>query len=109
LRPSRHARSPDASPLALLGCVLGLALIFFVPVSTMLFGSGAVRLLGSVAYGAMVRTYAPMARYLGAGFVWALMLPLAAALYAGMTISSAWRHHTGAGATWKDRVYRASE
>jgi hopene-associated glycosyltransferase HpnB len=96
------------NPLALFGCVLGLALAFLVPVSAVLFGSGAVRVLGSVAYGAMVRTYAPMVRYLGAGFVWALTLPVAAGLYIGMTISSAWRHHAGAGATWKGRAYRAS-
>jgi hopene-associated glycosyltransferase HpnB len=95
-------------PLALLGCVLGLAFVFFVPVAAMLFGSGAVRLLGSFAYGAMVLTYAPMVRYLGAGLVWAPTLPVAAALYAGMTISSAGRHHAGAGATWKGRAYRAS-
>jgi hopene-associated glycosyltransferase HpnB len=97
------------NPLALLGCLLGLAVVFFVPVSAMLFGSGAVRVLGAVAYGGMIRTYAPIVRYLGAGFVWTLMLPVAAALYAGMTISSAWRHHTGAGAAWKGRVYRASD
>lgn len=97
------------NPLTLFGCVLGLALLFFFPVLAMLFGAGAVRVLGAIAYGAMVRTYAPMVRYLGAGFAWALVLPLAAALYIGMTISSAWRHHTGAGATWKGRAYRASE
>jgi hypothetical protein len=49
-----------------------------------------------------------MIRHLGAGSVWALTLPVAAAVYTGMTISSAWRHHTGAGATWKGRAYRAS-
>jgi hopene-associated glycosyltransferase HpnB len=97
------------SPLALVGCVLGLAFLFFVPVLAVLFGSGPVRVLGAAAYGGMVCTYAPMVRYLGAGFVWALPLPAAAAPYTAMTISSAWRHHKGAGATWKGRAYRAGE
>jgi hopene-associated glycosyltransferase HpnB len=95
------------SPLALFACVLGLVLLFFAPIYAMLFGSSAARMLGAAAYVAMVRTYSPMVRYLRAGFVWALALPAAVALYVGMTVSSAWRHHTGAGATWKGRAYRA--
>ena len=35
----------------------------------------------------------------------ALAMPLSAALYTGMTISSALRHHRGAGAAWKGRSY----
>jgi hypothetical protein len=58
-----------------------------------------------VALAAMVRTYVPMNVYLGAGAAWALLLPVAAALHTGMTISSAWRHHRGAGAAWKGRTY----
>ncbi|MET0153819.1 MAG: glycosyltransferase [Candidatus Binatia bacterium] len=94
-------------PLALIGCVLALVFLFFVPVFAVLFGSSAARVLGAVALAAMVRTYAPMVRHLRAGFVWALTLPAAVALYTGMTISSAWRHHSGAGATWKGRAYHA--
>jgi hopene-associated glycosyltransferase HpnB len=97
------------SPLALVGCVLGLTLLFLVPPVALLFGSAPVRVLGAVAYGGMVRTVAPMVRYLGAGFLWAFRLPLAAAFYAGMTISSAWRHHAGAGAVWKGRAYRGGD
>lgn len=97
------------APWKLAGSVLGLALLFFAPVAAVLFGSGSLRLLGLAAYAAMARTYVPMNVYLGAGAAWGLALPLAAALYTGMTISSAWRHHTGAGAAWKGRAYRAEE
>lgn len=93
------------SPLALVACVVGLALIFFVPPAALLWGRGVVRLCGLVGYAAMVRTYAPMVEYLGVARPWALLLPVAAALYAGMTVSSAWRHHQGAGAGWKGRAY----
>ena len=95
------------SPAALVGCGLGLGYVFLVPVGAVLFAAGWPQLLGLVAYAAMVRTYAPMNRYLGAGVAWALLLPVGAVVYTGMTISSAWRHHTGAGAAWKGRAYHA--
>ena len=93
------------NPAALAGCVVGLAYVFFAPLAAMLWGSGGVKLLGLVTYAAMVRTYTPMVVYLGAAPGWALALPVSAALYTGMTISSAWRHHAGAGAAWKGRAY----
>jgi hopene-associated glycosyltransferase HpnB len=95
------------SPTALVACIFGMCLLFLVPVLSMLFGSHWLRLLGAITFGLMVRTYAPMVRYLGARLAWAVTLPAAATLYAGMTISSAWRHYSGAGASWKGRAYRA--
>lgn len=91
------------SPLVLAGCIAGLVYMFLLPVLAILFGAGLVRVLGLVCYGAMVRTYLPMNVYLRAGWRWALLLPVAATLYAGMTLSSAWRYHSGAGAAWKGR------
>jgi hopene-associated glycosyltransferase HpnB len=95
------------SPTALVACLFAMALLFLTPVSSMLFGSGWLRLLGAIPFVVMVRTYAPMVRYLGASLPWALTLPAAAMLYVGMTISSAWRHYSGAGASWKGRAYGA--
>jgi hopene-associated glycosyltransferase HpnB len=94
-------------PIALVACVSGMCLLFVVPVLSMLFGSGALRLLGAITFAVMVRTYAPMVRYLGTRLLWAVTLPAAAMFYVGMTISSAWRHYSGAGASWKGRAYRA--
>jgi len=93
------------SPLALAACVVGLAYVFFGPVAAIIWGAGATRLWGLLAYAAMVWTYSPMVTYLGCAPGWALLLPLSAALYTGMTVSSAWRHHLGAGAAWKGRSY----
>ena len=93
------------NPLALFGCVLGLAFVFIVPLAAVLYGPLSAKLFGLIAYSAMVRTYRPMVVYLGNDPLWALLLPLAAVLYTGMTISSAWRHHTGDGAAWKGRSY----
>jgi hopene-associated glycosyltransferase HpnB len=96
------------SPLILLGCVLGLCWSFVVPVAAVLGASTLARLLGLVTLAAMTRTYAPMVRWLGVPAGWALLLPVAAVLYTGMTVSSAWRHHRGRGAAWKGRAYGAA-
>ena len=95
------------SPLILAGCIAGLAFVFLVPTAALLFGSGLARALGLITYAAMVRTYLPMVRWLGCAPAWAAALPLSATLYAAMTVSSAWRHHRGAGAAWKGRAYGA--
>ena len=95
------------NPLILAGCIAGLAFVFLVPTAALLFGSGLARALGLITYAAMVRTYLPMVRWLGCAPAWAAALPLSATLYAAMTVSSAWRHHRGAGAAWKGRAYGA--
>jgi hopene-associated glycosyltransferase HpnB len=96
------------SPTMLAGVVLGLTLVFIVPIAALALGSPVERLVGAVAYAAMVRTYLPMVRWLGCSPVWALGLPLSATFYTAMTLSSAWRHHRGAGAAWKGRAYGAT-
>jgi hopene-associated glycosyltransferase HpnB len=94
-------------PAALVACLFVMALLFLTPVFSILFGSGWLRVIGATTFAVMVRTYAPMVRYLGVGCGWALTLPVAATLYVGMTICSAWRYYSGAGASWKGRAYRA--
>lgn len=95
------------NPLVLAGCVVGLAYVFVVPLLAIGYGSLMAKLLGLLTYAAMVRTYRPMVIYLGNHPIWALLLPISAVLYTGMTISSAWRHYAGGGAAWKGRTYGA--
>jgi hopene-associated glycosyltransferase HpnB len=95
------------NPLILLGCVAGLCYVFFLPWTALLLGPPPSRVLGLVAYAAMVRTYLPMVTWLGCSPAWALALPVSAALYTAMTVSSAVRHHRGHGAAWKGRAYGA--
>ena len=52
----------------------------------------------------MSRSYLPMLRFYRLGWWRAPLLPLVALLYAGMTVSSAWRHLRGRGGVWKDRT-----
>jgi hopene-associated glycosyltransferase HpnB len=92
-------------PLALAVSVVGLLLVFLLPVAAALFGAGPMRFCGLVAYAAMVWTYLPMVRFLGCNVAWALLLPLAAMLYTAMTVSSAWRYYQGTRTHWKGRAY----
>lgn len=65
-------------------------------------------LLGAGAWLLMALTFRPTAAIYGLPFWAAFLLPLAAALYTGMTISSALRHAGGRGGAWKGRTYPAS-
>ncbi len=90
------------SPLALLGCVVGLALTFLAPVALLGCG-GWPAALGALAWLTMALVYLPMVRFYRLSPCWAAALPLAATLYLYATLLSAWRHHRGRGAQWKGR------
>jgi hopene-associated glycosyltransferase HpnB len=97
------------SPALLVGTLLGLAFVYFVPPAALVAGiaAGDLRTAGEavVAWGLMTLTYLPMIRYYRLGAVWAFLLPVAALLYLLMTADSARRHHRGTGASWKGRTY----
>jgi hopene-associated glycosyltransferase HpnB len=63
--------------------------------------------LGLLALAAMMLSYVPMLRYYGISPAWALLLPAAAALYLGMTWSSAIRYWRGTRSRWRGRTYTA--
>jgi hopene-associated glycosyltransferase HpnB len=93
----------DHSPLLLAGTVLGLVLTYLAPV-LLLFAGGMAALLGLAAWIVMAAIYAPMLRFYGRSLLWAPLLPVAASVYLGATIASAWRHWRGRGGQWKGRV-----
>lgn len=59
-----------------------------------------------IAWAAMTLSYVPVLRYYRMSALWALLLPLSAALYLGMTWSSAIRYWRGIRSHWKGRIYR---
>jgi len=61
--------------------------------------------LAWLALAAMMLGYLPMLRYYRMRLWWALLLPLGAGLYLGMTWSSAIRYWRGVRSQWKGRVY----
>ena len=88
------------SPILLLATLAGLALTFFVPMLAAIRGNPA----GMVAWALMAAMYIPALRLYRRSLLWAPLLPLVAAFYAGATIHSAWASWHGAGGMWKGRV-----
>jgi hopene-associated glycosyltransferase HpnB len=100
------------SPFALIGTVIGLAWLYLLPPAATVAGlallgtplAGWLAGTGAAAWAIMSVTYLPMLRLNSLSPLRAPSLPLIAALYCGMTISSGWRHYTGRGGEWKGRV-----
>jgi hopene-associated glycosyltransferase HpnB len=85
--------------------LLGLSLVWWVPVGAAFFGSGWQRVWGLIGYGLAASSYLPtLARY-QRNRLWALLLPLIALFYMAATFSSALDHWRGRGARWKSRAY----
>lgn len=116
LRPYQHiadirrmvARSAyaqlDYSPLALLGTLLGLILVYIAPVMTALFGTGISQLAGYAAWLLMAVQFLPMLRFYRLSPFWGFALPLIGAFYAAFTLDSAVQHWRGRGGQWKGRA-----
>jgi len=88
------------SPVLLVATLAGLALTFFAPPVAAVHRS----LPGIAAWALMAAMYAPALRLYGRSLLWAPLLPVAAAFYAGATIHSAWAWRRGAGGMWKGRA-----
>ncbi len=98
-------------PLFAAGTVVGLALLFVVPVLATLgwpvHRDTTAALFGLGAWAVMSATFLPTVSLYhqgAAAALWAVSLPVAGVLYGAMTVDSVHRHHTGRGAEWKGRV-----
>jgi hopene-associated glycosyltransferase HpnB len=85
--------------------VLGLSLVWLVPVAAALLGRGAERACGLAALGLAVGSYLPTLKRYGLSFGWALALPAIAVFYLAATVGSAVDQWRGAGSRWKSRSY----
>ena len=94
------------SPPLLLGTVLGLSLIWLAPPGLALFGHGAARWMGALAWLGSALSFVPTLRRFRQSPFWALLLPGIACFYLAATIGSAVDHHTGRGVVWKRRAYQ---
>lgn len=99
----------DYSVFALIGTMIGMAVIYLAPPIAVFVGlttyHHTVGLLGALAWAIMSYSYFPTLKLYGEHVWRVLWLPLAALLYASMTLSSAFRHWQGAGGAWKGRTY----
>lgn len=93
------------SSALLLATVLGLSLVWLVPVWATLSGTGPALWCGLAASLLAAASYAPTLRRYRCNPAWALALPLIAVFYLAATVGSAVNHWSGSGARWKDRAY----
>jgi hopene-associated glycosyltransferase HpnB len=96
------------SPLLLVGCIGGMALIWIVPPLAVIVGRGAARGIGAVAWLALAASYLPSLRRYRLSAWRAPFLSLVAAFYMAATIGSAVNHHLGRGVAWKGRAYQGA-
>jgi len=99
----------NRSPLNLLVSVLGMVILYLLPV--ILLATGLYRfdvpliMTAGGAWLVMALCYLPTVRYYQQNMIMAVLLPVAGLLYTLMTVSSAWRHYHGQGGNWKGRTY----
>lgn len=92
------------SPFKLIGSVLGLAWLFFMPVAAFLSADLITASLGGITWLIMSLTFLPMVKFYRVNPLWLFGLPLITIIYLGATIDSALRYHTGKGGQWKGRA-----
>ena len=93
------------STLLLLLVTAVFAFAYWLPLAALW---SAAAPLAAAALAAMMLAYVPTLRYYGLSPLWALLLPITAALYLAMTWSSAIRYWRGVRSRWKDRNYEKS-
>ena len=96
------------SALLLVLTLLGLTVVWLVPVIAMLSSDGWTSTVGLITFTLAAASYQPtLARY-HRNPLWALALPLIALFYMGATVGSACNFWLGRGASWKSRAYGQS-
>ena len=92
------------SPLLLMGTVVGMTLVYLVPLFFTLFGKGLGQILGALAFALMILAFQPILRFYRLSPLWGFALPAIAAAYMVFTLDSAYQHLRGRGGLWKGRV-----
>jgi hopene-associated glycosyltransferase HpnB len=85
--------------------LLGLALVWWMPIGAAVVGHGWQRWCGLAAFALGSLSFVPTLRRYQRASPYALALPLIALFYMAATLSSAVNHWRGGGARWKNRAY----
>jgi hopene-associated glycosyltransferase HpnB len=85
--------------------LIGMALVWWVPLAAALFGAGWQRACGLAAFTLGALSFVPTLRRYGRNPLRSLTLPLIASFYLAATLGSAVNHWRGRGAQWKKRGY----
>ena len=93
------------SALILALTLIGLALVWLVPLWAILFTHRWERLFGAAAFALAALSYMPTLKRFGQTRLFCLALPLIASFYMAATLGSALNHWFGQGVSWKNRSY----
>jgi hopene-associated glycosyltransferase HpnB len=91
------------SPLTLVSTVLGMTLLYIIPLAGLAMG-GLAALAGALAWAVMTLAYQPMLHFYRRSPFWGVALPLIGVFYAAFTVDSAVQHWRGRGGMWKGRA-----
>ena len=97
------------SPLLLVGCILGMGLVYLAPPLLALLAAAPARWLGFAAWALMALAFLPSLLYYRRSPLWAPALPLIALFYVAATAGSAFDHARGRGGSWKGRMQAGLE
>jgi hopene-associated glycosyltransferase HpnB len=92
------------SPLALLGTLIGMALVYAAAPLLALFAHESARASGILVWLVMAVAFQPILIYYRRSPLWGLALPLIGWMYAVFTLDSAIQHWRGRGGMWKGRA-----
>lgn len=92
------------SPLRLVLSVLGMLILFIVPLFSLIYGSFLTVFLGLAIFYEIFILYRPMTRFYGRSRGWSATLPIAALFFIVATIDSAINYWKGKGGMWKGRA-----
>jgi len=92
------------SPILLSVAVVGLSLVYGLPVLFALFGSGLAQALGMASWVLMAISFIPTLRFYRMPLLWGAALPAISLIYLAFTIDSAVQHARRGGGMWKGRV-----
>ena len=93
----------DYSPLILAATILGMLLLYIVPLASVVLG-GMSAILGTLTWAAMTVAFQPILHFYRRSPFWGLALPVIGMFYAAFTIDSAVQHWRGRGGMWKGRA-----
>lgn len=96
------------SPLALIGTILGMVLLYVVPVAGLAIG-GLCAVFGALTWALMTVCFQPILQFYRRSPFWGLALPLIGVFYAAFTFDSAVQHWQGRGGLWKGRAQAISK
>jgi hopene-associated glycosyltransferase HpnB len=92
------------SPAILFGTIMGMLIVYLLPVAVTLFGHGLAAAFAATAWLLMALAFQPTLRYYGQSALWGPALPAIALAYMVFTVNSALQHFRGRGGMWKGRA-----